>query len=114
MVSLLLFCLQMSFSINFAYNLIEKSPASAAAAIIDPTRVFLDGKDHLRPPKNRESEEWVGINHNILWENLMRWVISSDNTFSSNASIEHNHYSKLKLQNSQNIFDLFHTTIKTV
>jgi hypothetical protein len=33
--------------------------------------------------------------------------------FLSNASIEPNHYSKLKLQNSQNIFDVFHTTIKT-
>ena len=66
MVSLLLFCLQMSFSINFANNLIEKSPTSAAPAIIiDPTIVFLDGEDHLRPPKNIESEEWVGINHNI-------------------------------------------------
>jgi hypothetical protein len=61
----------MSFSINFADNLIEKSPASAAAAIIDPTIVFLDGEDHLRPPKNRESEKWVGINHNILWGNPM-------------------------------------------
>ena len=61
MVSLLLFCLQMSVSINFANNLIEKSPTSADAAIIDPTIVFLDGEDHhLQPPKSRESEEWVG------------------------------------------------------
>ena len=44
----------MSFSINFANNLIEKSPTSAAAVIIDPTIVFLDGEDHLRPPKNIE------------------------------------------------------------
>jgi hypothetical protein len=39
-VSLLLFCLQMSFSVNFANNLIELSPTSAAAAIIDRTIVF--------------------------------------------------------------------------
>jgi hypothetical protein len=49
----------MSFSINFANNLIEKSQTGAAVAIIDPTIVLLDG-------------EWVGINHNILWGNPMR------------------------------------------
>ena len=60
------------FFYQFANNLIEKSPTIAAAAIIDPTIVFLDGEDHLQPPKTRESEEWVGINHNILWGNPMR------------------------------------------
>ena len=110
----MLFPLQMCFSINFANNLIEKYQMSAVAAIINTTIVFLDGEDHLRPITNGGNEEWTGINHNILWGNLMRWTISSDNSLSSNASIEPNHYSKLKVQNSQNIFDLFHTTIKTV
>jgi hypothetical protein len=52
MVSFVLFYLQTSFSINFANNLIEKYPTSAAAAIINAEIVFLDGEDHLRPPKN--------------------------------------------------------------
>jgi hypothetical protein len=64
---LLLSHLKICFSIDFANNLIEKSPTSAAAAIIDPTIVFLIGDDHPRPPKNKGIKEWVGINHNILW-----------------------------------------------
>ena len=76
MVSLLLSRLKMCFSIDFANNLIEKSPTSAAAAIIDPTIVFLIGEDHPRPPKNEGSKEWVGINLNILWGERNRWVIS--------------------------------------
>ena len=62
MVSLLLFCLQMSFSINFSNNLIEKYPTSPASAIIKTEIVHLDGDDHSRPLKNGGSEELVGIN----------------------------------------------------
>ena len=62
MVSLLLFCLQMSFSINFSNNLIEKYPTSATAAIINTEIVFLDGDDHSRQLMNGGSEELVGIN----------------------------------------------------
>jgi hypothetical protein len=57
----------MCFSINFANNLIEKSPTSAAATIIDPTIAFLIGEDHLQLPKNEGSKECVGIDLNILW-----------------------------------------------
>jgi hypothetical protein len=62
-------------------------------------------------PNNGGSEEG-GDQSRILWGNPMRWAILSDNTFLWNASIKPNHYSKLKLQKSQNIFDLFDTTIK--
>jgi hypothetical protein len=86
---------------------------SAAVAIINPAIAFLVGEDRLRLPKNGGSEEG-GDQPHILWGNPMRWAILSHNTLSLNASIKPNHYSKLKLQNSQNIFDLFHTTIKTV
>jgi hypothetical protein len=48
-VRLLLFCLQMSFSIDFANNLIEKSQTSATQL-----------SDYPRPPKNRGNEEWWG------------------------------------------------------
>ena len=66
MVSFVLFYLQTSFSIDFTNNLTEKYPTSATAAIINTEIVFLDGEDHLRPPKNEGSEEWLGINHKIL------------------------------------------------
>jgi hypothetical protein len=72
MVSLLLSRMKRCFSIDFASNTIEKSPTSAAATIIDPTIAFLIGEDHLQPPKNGGSNEWVGINHNILWEERIR------------------------------------------
>ena len=53
MVSFVLFRLQMSCSISFANNLIEKYQTSADVAIINATTVFLDGgKDHPRPKKN--------------------------------------------------------------
>ena len=66
MVSFVVFYLQTSFSIDFANNLIEKYPKSAAVAIINAEMVFLDEKGHSRPPKNGGSEELVMINHNIL------------------------------------------------
>ena len=66
MVSFVLFYLQTSFSINFANKLIGKFPMSATVAIINAEIVFLDEEDHLWPPKNGGSEEWVGIIHNIL------------------------------------------------
>jgi hypothetical protein len=56
----------LNFSVDISNNLIEKYPTSAAPAIINAKIVFLDGEDHLRPPKYGGSEKLVGINHNIL------------------------------------------------
>ena len=86
MVSFVLFYLQTSFSINFANNLIEKYPTSAAAAIINAEIVFLDGEDHSRPPKNGGSDEWVGINHNILLGKRNKVSYFEWNTLRFNAS----------------------------
>ncbi len=47
MVCFVLFYLQTSFSIDFANNLIEKYPTSAAAAIINAIKSVLDREDHL-------------------------------------------------------------------
>jgi hypothetical protein len=53
------------FSINYANNLIEKSPTSASEAIINAAIVFLDGEDHPQPQMNRGSEDLMGMNSNI-------------------------------------------------
>jgi len=64
MVSFVLFYLQTSFSIDFANNLIEKYPTSAATAIICDS--VLGWKGSFATAKEWGIEELVGINHNIL------------------------------------------------
>jgi hypothetical protein len=84
MDSILLSSLKRCFSIDFANNLIEKSPTSAAAAIIDPTIAFLIGEDHPRLPKNGGAKK-VGIKNNIIMGGYEEVSYSVDTSFALNT-----------------------------
>jgi hypothetical protein len=54
----------MSFPTDIAYNLIEKYPTSATAAVINAIITVVDGVDP-RPPLKGGSKEWTGIDNNL-------------------------------------------------
>jgi hypothetical protein len=65
------------------------------------------GGPYMTTKQRGEQRRWGSTTY--LVGNPMRWAISSDNTLSSNASIEPNHCSKLKLYRIHKILLIYFT-----